>query len=265
MMHYQIYLFVILFYPMSFLSSFKWLVQGETALRGSPANDLTTQVEPFSTYQNNEVDGIHITPQDIGHRSLESIVTCSNTEAALTSAINGASTNAVNPTEINVCVNYLGLTGQVSIKNKNVLLRCSLPNVTEKCVIDAQTISRHFLIEFSTSSFQGFLFINGIANGTSTSGGAINGVNSTITTIQCDFKANVASFGGAIRTYGSNLFLVGSDNPLDPTIFEDNVGSSMGGAIFARGQSKITTASGYFLFRLNVGVSRDMLCFSFMI
>jgi hypothetical protein len=102
-------------------------------------------------------------------------------------------------------------------------------------------------------------------------GGAVLSVESRFDMMRCDMVNNEANapggptfsfgYGGAIFSYDSTLVLTGSEDVSKPTIFENNLGDTTGGAILAvkRSGYAIQTQSGYFAFRSNVAVSSLLL------
>jgi hypothetical protein len=237
------------------------------------------------------------------HRILQN---CVHDEFQLSQAIENASNFLL--TFIDICVQYITMNAStidsqtqshgIPILNKTLEFHCIMnaTNTTdEKCVFDAQQLSRHFYISNSNVSFHGIEFRNGttdpwpfVFESKNISGGSLFIELSTIFTIDCNFKQNSAgrggaidltqsyhhmtrchfvqnyaintdpySLGGAIQLRYSNIYLIGGNSPFNATIMEDNRASE-GGVMFAVG-SNITMMEGYFIIRNNHAQVRHFL------
>jgi hypothetical protein len=95
------------------------------------------------------------------------------------------------------------------------------------------------------------------------SAGFINAVNSTLEMYNINMKHNTATYGGAIVTLDSALKLIGSGNLTLPTIVENNLATSLGGAVYAINTTLVVT-QGYFLFRNNMAKNVRLIFRSFL-
>jgi hypothetical protein len=217
-------------------------------------------------------------------RTLVASSTCVYNETELNNVITNAP-NGINATEITLCTSYMTLTKQIDIYNKSFNIGCDVTMIGNDttCILDAQKKTIHFkIVESSRVSFQDISFINGYTTKNSglMSGGSIRVENSaTVKTTDCNFVSNVAAysggaimiseatlemtrsnlinntsidaFGAAIYCDESNLTLIGSLDPENPTTIENNQGELRGGAIDIYG-STVTAQTGYFLIQSNV-------------
>lgn len=110
----------------------------------------------------------------------------------------------------------------INVTNQAVIFDCVIENtVDSKCSINAQSLSRHFILTKANVTFQGMRFVNGLSSTSnansnigSSGGGALLIESSTISFIDCVFSNNTAlttmngNSGGAIFANNSNITFI---------------------------------------------------------
>ena len=96
----------------------------------------------------------------MNHRMTQMIQNyCVSTETELQNAVDA------DATIIYICTNVLYMTSHILVNNKFIHLNCFLPNASDKCTLDAQATSRHFIISNSSIiSLKQLNFVNGKPN-----------------------------------------------------------------------------------------------------
>jgi predicted outer membrane repeat protein len=90
-------------------------------------------------------------------------------------------------------------------------------------------------------------------NMASANGGFVDAYNSSIMIDGYHFRNNSAFDGGGFSITNTSLTLLDSNSDrMVPILFEDNVATRLGGVIYARDNSLITTKNGSFMFRNNM-------------
>jgi hypothetical protein len=186
--------------------------------------------------------------------------TCITSERGLRKAILDAPSFYTTPTYINLCTkllkidtskpnNYTRSRG-IHLIHKYIHFNCSLPNVTEKCTLDAQRTSRHFYIENSIVSFKNIIFMNGKGTKDITTypegsiyllGGSLWVNSSALEINECYFRNNEASedqsgLGGALASISSTIQIM-------KTELNHNRAYSGGAIIFASSQVAMSNVS----------------------
>lgn len=113
---------------------------------------------------------------------------CVITEDQLKSAVNNANNSLSKQTIVDVCTSYINMTSQINVFNKSIQLRCVLPNITQKCTLDVQKKSRHFLIQNSILLFKQLIFVNGSVSGSD--GGSLKINGSSVEILDSNFLTN---------------------------------------------------------------------------
>jgi hypothetical protein len=150
---------------------------------------------------------------------------CVSDEIGLRTAIRNAPNYSSTPTNIELCAKYTAInvntSSEINLKNKFVNFQCILPDVRDKCIIDAQQLSRHFIIIDSTISFNRIVFANGnVMRERINDGASLYVEKSTLVLNHCDFFGGVGSSGGAI-------FLIFSSITLQDVNFKNNTGGAV--------------------------------------
>jgi predicted outer membrane repeat protein len=176
-----------------------------------------------------------------------SALACVLNESELRAAVTGAPTGLKILTDIDLCSNKITLTSEINVDNQYINFQCNQSDKTKKCVIDGQSLTRHFNISNSITSFEGIIFTNGNATSKGlwltddgehsyAQGGSLLMFNSLVDVIECDFTKNVAElgkgqFGGAIFSYLSNLNMTRCNMMYNTAASKRNDTFSYGGAI----------------------------------
>lgn len=150
---------------------------------------------------------------------------CVDTETELQDAVSSANNRSEPVTFINLCAEMITITSQIYLENKNIELKCLLPNTNKKCTLDAQKISRHFLIEDSNILFNNIIFINGFVPDNDF-GGSLSILNeSAVDIIECDFFSNTAFF------WAGAIFIQEASSNMENVTMFGNEAVSHGGAV----------------------------------
>ena len=182
-----------------------------------------------------------------------SAANCVTTQEALKLAINNAPTIALGgPTEINICTPRMVITDNsgfgIVLSNKAIILNCTA-GANTRCIIDAQSKSRHFYGKSAYLYMERIRLINGYA---STGGAIYLDGNSTLNIGKgCSFTNNQADdFGGAISMSEQATLTIRGDgtamSSATSVIFQGNI-AAYGSAISVSGISLQLTNMIYFV------------------
>jgi hypothetical protein len=199
--------------------------------------------------QNNDEDNIHCENTTMIGMTNRSLLTSSSTECIynetqLRLAIINTPNNS--PTKIEICSSYMPINASqpnpsfsnlqgIFIHEKILDIYCNINDTTTNhCILDAQALSRFFIIVGSQVSFHNIVFMNG--NGMKDtdypSGGAFYVDLSTIEMINCNFLNNSARSGGGIILFYSIFHLrAWNDSHETPITIQDNRASVSGGFV----------------------------------
>jgi predicted outer membrane repeat protein len=98
--------------------------------------------------------------------------------------------------------------GGINVEDKLLYIHCNVAmTMTDRCILDAQHLSRHFYLNDATMSFYDIEFVNGNANQDVyyNSGGALYVELSDVEMVNCAFTNNAAKYGGGIAMFDASI------------------------------------------------------------